>query len=492
MTNLKEGVIFMKIAIVGAGLSGSTLLKTIINHPNFNDTFSIDIYESRDRLGVGLAYDHDDGVVMLNVDPEGLSLDENNPLDFVEWLERNYDEPKNFEGLVSRPRFGEYIENSFKPYFEHPQVTPIFEEVSDLHIIGDKYNLSTLSGAQYLNYDAVFLALGHPDYADYYNLKGFPNYIHNPYPMDKQLSAISNDSKVGIIGSGATGMDLVRFFTLTHTLKTPPTFFVRNDAFYFAQIPYSGDEITFSFSKQWIKSNRIENLIPFSIILNTIKDDLKTDGINLTKVYETYDSNHIETVKKAINANDQDLAHVQAYISKLIQFMPDLYNCLSHNDKTYYHANYYKKMLLFKSLIPNKSYQRLLELVDNEQIKIVNNLKTITPTSDEKFKVETDREHTVDVLINATGFNTSLSYLAETSTLVKNLYNKNILLSPESGKSTLVSWPYAQVLNQLTPKTNNLFLFGNLINGTQHENNDAKLIMKQSIKSANWWMDQKQ
>lgn len=478
----------MKIAIVGAGLSGASVLKTIINHENFNESFSIDVYEKRDRLGVGLAYDSDDDVVMLNVDPEGLSLDQDNPNDFVEWLNENYEQPKNFEGLVSRPRFGNYIESHFKPYFDHPQVHSYIDEVTDLHPVENKYKLSTTEGTKDTIYDAVFLALGHPDYADYYNLKGTTNYIHNPYPMNEKLSQIPRDAKVGIIGSGATGMDLVRYFNLVHHLDTPPTFYVRNEPFYFAHIPYKGDAITFSISDTWINKNSIEGLIPFNKILNTIKGDLSSDRIKLSEVYKRYPNNSIEMVRDALRIDDQELAHVQLYFSKLIQFLPELYNRLTLQDKNLYHDKYYNKMILFKSLIPNLSYKWLLELLDSDEVRVVSGLKDIKPDKKSTFEIQALDHNNVDVLINATGFNISFDCISKTSYLMDNLYNKNISLAPLSGKGTIVSWPYSSILNRSHNTEPNLFLLGNLINNVHHENNDAKLIIKHATCSTEWWM----
>src|SRR5699024_12377371 len=93
----------MKIAIVGAGISGSSVLKTLITHPNFKKDDQIEVYETRKLLGVGLPYDSNDESVMLNVNPEMLSYDQSNPNNFVESLHENYEEAYNFEDLVSRP-----------------------------------------------------------------------------------------------------------------------------------------------------------------------------------------------------------------------------------------------------------------------------------------------------------------------------------------------------------------------------------------------------
>ena len=75
----------MDIAIVGAGISGSNVLKSLITHPNFQADDLIDVYEPRQSLGSGLPYEPtDDESIMLNTSSDVLSVDENNELDFTE------------------------------------------------------------------------------------------------------------------------------------------------------------------------------------------------------------------------------------------------------------------------------------------------------------------------------------------------------------------------------------------------------------------------
>ena len=228
----------MKIAIVGAGISGGSVLKSIIDHPNFKKEDEIHVFEPRDILGVGLPYSPDDESVMLNVSPDSLGIKRDNPLDFKEWLNENFEEPTNFEDLVSRPRYGKYLAERLDPYFNHKQVSHIKTKIVDIDVLDRKtkekiteskdgdycYRLKTEDNWKENIYDAVFLALGHPEYPDYYNLNGSKNYISNPYPMKDKLSGFSGYEKVGIIGSGASGVDLMRFFASNYDLKYPLTF----------------------------------------------------------------------------------------------------------------------------------------------------------------------------------------------------------------------------------------------------------------------------
>ena len=56
----------MKMAIVGAGLSGATLVNEFVNHPTINK-LQIDVYEPRDLLCVGQAYQPDTNLSLIHI-----------------------------------------------------------------------------------------------------------------------------------------------------------------------------------------------------------------------------------------------------------------------------------------------------------------------------------------------------------------------------------------------------------------------------------------
>lgn len=497
----------MKIAIIGAGISGASALKSILEHPNFNSKDEIHIFEPRKKIGVGLPYGSDDESIMLNISPDSLSVVDEEPLDFTYWLAENYEEPKNFEGLVSRPQYGKYLEERFRSYANHEQVEHFQTIVHDIQVLDRQtqnvllesknnnfnYRLKTNDGWRNDSYDAVFLALGHPDYADYYNLKGSNNYIHNPYPMNEKLTSFSNEDKIGIIGSGATGIDLMRFFATNYDLNHPLSYYVQDQGFYFANIPYEQDDFEFSFSMDWIKKEKEKNqgTISFQLILETFINDIKIGGVDLEKVYQKYKKGDLATIRKAVDSKDQDLALIHAYTSRLIAYLPDLYNSLSGPDREFYLAHYHQKLLFFKSRVPFKTFEWLFKLLDAGKLKIDYGLTEIRPQKNGGFTAVTDKTEKVDYFINATGFDSRLKEAGKDSELINNLFRKNIILPHFNGQFVLVDWPQAQIINQKFGLLNNLFFFGLLMGGTQHENNDAQLTHQQASQSARWFMDQR-
>ena len=99
----------MKIAIIGCGVTGSNILRHILDHKNFRSEDKIYIFEKRDLLGPGVPYEKDTPVKMLNVGPRLMSMDRENDDDLKEWLDKNVENPINFEGLISREDYALYI-----------------------------------------------------------------------------------------------------------------------------------------------------------------------------------------------------------------------------------------------------------------------------------------------------------------------------------------------------------------------------------------------
>ena len=497
----------MEIAIVGAGISGSNVLKSIMTHPNFKADDLIDIYEPRQSLGSGLPYEPtDDESIMLNTSSDVLSVDENNPLDFTEWLHENYAEPTNFEQLVSRPRYGKYLVERFSPFYTHQQVNHIQNHVIDMQVF-DKhtkkladdnqdgeyvYQIKTEQGWQNKLYDAVFFSVGHPEYNDFYGLKGTKHYIHNPYPMKEKLTGFDSDQKIGVIGSGATGVDLMRFFATNYDLKHPLTFFDVKDPFHCVAIPFEKEEVTYRLTKEWVETEKekYDGFIPLEVILDTIKEDLKQENADVMAVYDRYKAGTLEVFRKAFHEKDQELAAVQQYAARSVPNLPHLYNALSGEDQRKYMDEYHQIMNFFKTKVPYYSYQWLFERMDAGQVETVAGLKEVTPLENGRFElIADDHKSEADILVNATGFMQNIEALTKHSELIKNLFHRRLIEPHVNGKFILVDWPQCRVMNQRFGRMDNLFFLGLLIGGTQHENNDAGQTIQQARFTANQFMD---
>ncbi|UJF15682.1 FAD/NAD(P)-binding protein [Jeotgalibaca sp. MA1X17-3] len=76
----------MKIAIVGMGVAGVSVLKEMSKYPIFKDQ-EIVIYDSPETIGTGLPYQPDTDVLLLNQPADTMSMDQDKKLGFAEWIE---------------------------------------------------------------------------------------------------------------------------------------------------------------------------------------------------------------------------------------------------------------------------------------------------------------------------------------------------------------------------------------------------------------------
>lgn len=198
-----------KIAIIGGGYTGFICAYEILS---VFDKCSVVIFDKDEVDAKGNAYSTNDDLHVLNVPAYKMSAYCSRPDDFVEWLNLNHadglkcgDISKDF---VSRSLYGRYLtEQMNKLGLDNERVSMINSEVVSIHKDSNGcYSLCDINKNEY-NFDAVVLANGNAPHRDIFNqdLKGL---IINPWHYDS-VKNIEDSSKVVIVGSGLTMVDLV-------------------------------------------------------------------------------------------------------------------------------------------------------------------------------------------------------------------------------------------------------------------------------------------
>lgn len=491
----------MKAAIIGGGVAGSTVLKGLLEHHALQPEDQITVFEPRPVLGAGMPYAPDDTTLMLNSSPDTLSADRTDLTHFERWLAKNRPEATNFEGLVPRAVYGEYLNAYFQPYFNHPQVTVVDEYAENIEVIETGkdapllYKVATKeNGWGETVYDALFFAVGHAPYKDPYHLQGHSRFIADPYPVSEKLNRIEPDAKVGIIGSGATGIDLMRTLMQTKDLTHPVTFYVQQKAFHMVHIPLKREQLTFSFSPEWIQRQQEDHngRIPLQQILKQMATDFEKEAIDAWAVYEKYRTQKLKDYAKALDTWDQELAYVQRYVQLMIPYMAQLYNALPEMDKLQYEREYQSVLEFFKSMVPAKTVQWMFDLVEAGRLRIVTQLTEVLPQQNgQSFQVVAEETEEADWLINATGFDKALSHGIQEQPLIRNLYQQGLILPAKNGRDILVDWPQTRVVSERFGAMDNAFFLGNWIYSTHYANNSAENVMNHARYLAEWFMEQR-
>lgn len=488
----------MRIAIVGLGAAGNGTLKALID---FQDQYSdqqqplqIDIYDEPDHLGHGFAYQEDDKKLIMNSVPRDLSIDEDNPNDLLDWLTDNhpdYCDPKTF---IPRPIYGAYLKDRIAVYLDRDNVLVHDQLVQDIQVVDQDGELITDSqnGPYHYQiqtaddkwhetiYQAVFLNIGHPPYADHYHLLGHEGYIHDPYPVDEQLAAIDPSKKIGIIGSGLTGLDVMRYlqYHFAGQFKRSVTFFTRSTPFASAkQGPYDG-EIHASFDHQWIADQKATHngYIPLDNILEAFKEDMRINDVDIKRVIDRYGTGSIEEIRHELTAFDRDLQIFQLYTGIITPYLPDMYMGMSILDRNTYKQEYLDIFEHFRSQMTQEALKDIINWYDQDKVSFHDKLTDIKPHSDAGFEVifENGSSKHVDILVNAAGFESDLLAATEQDAFIKNMVDRD-LFTPDPDGGVMITWPQAQVTSQRYASHDNLFLTGRWIMTTQYGNNNAQM-----------------
>lgn len=198
-----------KIAIVGAGFSGSILAVHLLRGSKPGDV--IHLVEKSERFGPGLAYSTGNANHVLNVRASNMSAFPEQPAHFVDWLTANAEQwPHSgaIDGNVFVPRgvYGSYIQSliaeALKGEDHGATLSLIPDEAVSIAKREDGYAVELQSGRP-LKVDACVLALGNQPPAS--SLAG---YFGNPWDPEA-VAYIPAKAAVMILGTGLTMIDTV-------------------------------------------------------------------------------------------------------------------------------------------------------------------------------------------------------------------------------------------------------------------------------------------
>lgn len=478
----------MKIAIVGCGISGANVLKNIIEDNSFYEDIYIDVFEKRNELAVGLAYEDDDLYKILNTPIEHMNINIDDYREFKNWLEQNYEELPTKEGKIPRPIFGKYAKESYKKYLNHANVSIKQTEVKNVFKDINTFNIETIDKS-YGPYQAVFLTIGQSYYKDDYNLKTYENYIANPYPLREKIINIKRNDEIGIIGTGPAAIDIYRYLREYTYFENPLYFFTNSSFFALPEIRENYPRNICSIDDNWIDNHKDKHgLIKLSAFEKTFKDDFNKASINFDEVYIYYKDNTPELSKKALEDKDFKLEFCQSYTLKLWYASSNLYNSFNGLDRITFREEYLPKIVYLMTKTPAITMEKILTDLGDGKIKIVKNTKDIN-LIDGKFRVETKdkQEFTTDKIFNAQGFEKDLIKAIDNDDLLKNLF-KNRLIEADDRKKINVIYPSYNPLTSKYGRIKNLYLNGMWTESVDISNNDLRSVLISSEQMAKDFM----
>ncbi|CDG85147.1 hypothetical protein GJA_4540 [Janthinobacterium agaricidamnosum NBRC 102515 = DSM 9628] len=177
------------------------------------------VFEPREKIGPGLAYQEDIGTALLNRNAETMSVSASDFSTFSAWLRwkahhedelRSVSDTDLAAAYVPRPTFGRFLHDFFletcaAALKKGLKIEVVHNSVDSIRREG-RYQIRYAD--QVLLADSVLLAVGNTGSRDHYQLQGHARFIGNPYPLSRQVLPLRGAERICIIGSGLTAVDI--------------------------------------------------------------------------------------------------------------------------------------------------------------------------------------------------------------------------------------------------------------------------------------------
>lgn len=466
-----------RIAIVGLGVAGISVLKEMAEH-DYYQNFEIVLFNEPKTLGTGVPYQDDSELLLINQTADTMSLEEDDKYDFVKWVQENKDSTADNKDFIPRKWYGTYLTEKLAGAIEILKPTIIEENVEAIRFLEDgTYSVKTATQQEIFN--KVHLCIGQLPYQDPYDLKEHPHFIHHPYPVEEKLGHFPEGSRIGVIGTGLTAIDLMRFLR-NQNKKFELGFFARNAHFSLYRGLEGDKELKYLTLENLKKEKQVHaGFVPFSKMVEWFYLECTDKRINFNDLNDRFGKGSKDQLNEQLREYT-DLGILQGMIHKLDFYLADFMNALTEEDRELFYTNYEPLFRHFRTPMPKVSLEHLMNAWNTGEIKVWEKMEAVE-TLDEGFKVQLiDAEIEVDYLINATGQNQVLTKSELPSDLLGQLINERIL-QPEAFGGVQVLWPSAEAVSQRYGVLDNLYVHGQLVIGLQYGNN-AHLLMKQARK----------
>jgi uncharacterized NAD(P)/FAD-binding protein YdhS len=206
------------VAIIGGGFTGAAVAYHLASQLP-EASARVFVFEPRERLGAGLAYDTDEKAHRINVPAARMTLIPGDDEHFQRWLTGTTllpDDPDAFtpEGHIFPRRgvFGRYVAAQLEPLLRAGRVQHRQSRVLSVDAMeGGRWSVASGDG-QVLTADIVVLATSHPKpqapsgMSD--ALVGHPRYVADT-TEPQALAAVRPGDRVLVVGAGLTAADVI-------------------------------------------------------------------------------------------------------------------------------------------------------------------------------------------------------------------------------------------------------------------------------------------
>ena len=477
-----KGGVKLKIAIIGMGAAGISVLRELVTQLEHIESHTIIIYSDLQSLGTGLPYQKDDNDIILNQYTETMSLAPNDELDFVKWVKKNKDEENPIGKYMPRSWYGEYLLEFLGDLLIQSKAIVKKGVVTAIQVSEDKKYIITTETEDNI-VDCIHLTTGHLAYQDPYHLKEFKKYIHHPYPVIEKVVGIPSNSHVAILGTGLTALDLMIYLRKVNP-KMIISMISPDGKFSSIRGPEKDVDLIYLTKERILaEKEKLGGIIPFETIKDWFIKEVEHKGLDIKELWRKYGRGTIDGLRFDLG-HLEELGKFQAIISGMKRLYAEIWNALSEEGREQFLANYADRFLSFRSPIPVASAQKIIEGVDEGFVKIEQNIKEVKNNKNH-FQIhfnESDEVLEVDYLLNGTGQTADLNEKwQQQQTLIKQLLNERILMPDKHGGVQII-YPDMSAISQHFGVLSTFKIYGQLVSGVDYYNNTVDLISESAVR----------
>lgn len=471
----------MDIGIIGFGAAGMSVLRELVRLKENLPDHTITIFSDKKLFGTGLPYQEDDEALVLNQFSETMSMLPDDPMHFVNWVKKNKLVADPIGKYLPRSWYGEYLKELANIFLEESQAVVIKQEVTSIRVTEKGRYIVTTDKLEKI-YDIIHLATGHLAYQDPYELNGIERYIHHPYPVTSKLKNIRENKHIGILGTGLTAVDLMLYLKK----RTPhiTISFVSPDGKFGSVRGIEEKRELKYFTKEAVQAEKEKN--QGLILLSTIKEwflkEAESQGMDSLVYWKNFGKGSLNGLRFDLR-HLEEIGNFQSIIHSMTTIYADLWNAMTEKDREEYLNYFSEDFTRFRSPLPSKTIEQLLEYSDDGSVSIYSGISSVRKNNT-KFEINFDSGEgiRVDYLLNGTGQTKNLEHTREAqSRLIQQLINEHVLLPyPYGGVQIL--YPSMSVISQRYGLLKNFKVYGQLVSGIDYLNNTVELISRSAIR----------
>ncbi|MFD9502009.1 FAD/NAD(P)-binding protein [Streptomyces sp. NPDC060035] len=426
----------LRYAVVGMGATGVgvfvALVRSLAATGRAADA-EIHIFETKERLGAGVAYSTPHDCHLLNMRAGTMSVHPDDPTHFVRWLAERVDAAgaSTEADYVPRRLFAAYLQEFFEEALAQARqhgtkVITHKSVVSDCR--EDARGMHLIAGLDHFVFDYSFLCLGDLPSTEYLEFTKVPTYIHSMW-HGAGLEVIDPDTTVGILGTSLTAVDaLLQLRASGH--RGAITCFSRRRSLPKVQGPrvrYTLRHVTAE-NLRLLTADHTRKL-EFAEVAALFQSELE-DGLGLAVDWERVlaepSAMFTATLAKDIELAENSQTLWYSILDATSEVIPHVWRAMSAEARAAFMNNHLSVWSMFRHCMPLDNARRLLTMATEGAFQVTSGLTSVAYDDERQlFRIEAapvGGERTVydvDYLVNATG--TGFALERSDSSLIQNM-----------------------------------------------------------------------